>query len=413
MRRLAVALFAIAVLALSVHSAGAQDAVDFGSSSATSDFLNGITFHLEAEVDAPPQDIRLIYEVAPDGIRTTAVPDCTGDRAIACTFQLAATPRNALIPGAEVTYFWRITSAADVVHESDSQEVTYVDSRFDWQTINDDIITVWYTGSQDDAQSLLSAARESLDRNSALLQTTVGFPLKVFFYPSAREMAPAILSDNAAGVITLGEVVYSNTAMVAADAEPLDIARHEITHIVVRKAVPPPFGVPDWLNEGLAVYSQSEPLGDERRAVESAIESNSIISVRAMSSATSGSQSNKVSLFYGESWSLVTYLIETYGDQKFADLFRAFAGGSTTSEALQAVYGFNEDGLENEWRDAMGLPPREAPTPRDNPGQNSASPPSDDEGGASIGLIFALVALTAVLAGGVVAGGIVVARRYR
>jgi hypothetical protein len=413
MRRLAVALFAIAALALSVHSAFAQDAVDFAASSATSDFPDGVVFHLEADADAPPQDIRLIYEVAPDGIRTTAVPDCTGERAIACTFQLAATPRNALIPGAEVTYFWRITSADDVVHESDAQEVTYVDSRFDWQTINDDIITVWYTGSQDDAQALLNAARESLDRNSALLQTTVDFPIKVFFYPSARAMAPAILSDNAEGVITLGEVVYSNTAMVAADAEPLDIARHEIAHIVVRQAVPPPFDVPSWLNEGLAVYSQSEPLGGQRRAVESAIESNSIISVRAMSTASSGSQSNRVSLFYGESWSLVTYLTETYGDQKFADLFRAFAAGSTTSEALQAVYGFDEDGLENEWRDAMGLPPREVPTPRDNQGQTSALPPSGDEGGTSISFIFLLVALTLVLAGGVAAGGIVLARRYR
>lgn len=412
MRRLAVALFAIAALAFSTHAASAQDAADFGSSSATSDFPNGIVFHLDADADAPPQDTRLIYEVAPDGFRTTAVPDCTGDRVIACTFQLAATQQNKLIPGAEVTYFWRITSAAGVVHESDSREVMYEDSRFDWQTINDDIITVWYTGSQDDAQSLLSAARESIDRNSALLQTTVDFPVKVFFYPSAREMAPAILSDNAEGVITLGKVVYSNTAMVAADDEPLDIARHEVAHIVVRQAVPPPFGVPDWLNEGLAVYSQSEPLSEQRSAVESAIERNDIISVRAMSTASSGSQSDRVSLFYGEAWSLVTYLIETHGDRKFADLFRAFAGGSTTSEALQAVYGVNEDGLENEWRAAMGLPPREAPTPRDNPGQNSTAPRSDDAG-SSIGLIFALVALTAVLAGGVIAGGIVVARRYR
>jgi hypothetical protein len=412
-KRLAVALFAIAAVVLSLHAASAQDAVDFRSSSATSNFPDGITFRLEATADAPPQDIRLIYEVAPDGNRTTAVPDCTGDRVLACTFQLAATQQTFLIPGAEVTYFWRVTSGAGVVHESEPQEVTYEDSRFDWQTIDDGAITVWYTGSEDDAQALLTAARESLDRNSALLRTTVDFPVKVFFYPSAREMAPAILSDNAEGVITRGEVVYSNTAMVAADAEPLDIARHEITHIVVRQAVPPPFDVPAWLNEGLAVYSQSQPLSNQRSAIERAIERNDIISVRAMSSASSRSQSDKVSLFYGESWSLVTYLIETYGDQKFADLFRAFAGGSTTSEALQAVYGVNEDGLENEWRAAMGLPPREAPTPRDDPGQNSALPLSEDEGGASIGLIFVLVALTAVLAGGVAAGGIALARRYR
>jgi len=352
-------------------------------------------------------------------VRASALAGCAGGTVVACTFQLAATPQNVIIPGAEVTYFWRITSGG-VTQETEPQHVTYVDSRFEWRTVSDGQITVsYYSGEEDDARAVMSAARESLDENSARLQTTVDYPIKVFFYGSAREMQPAILASDVEGSVILGEVVYSDTAMVAADAVPLNIARHEVAHIVVRQAVKKPYEVPDWLNEGLAVFSQSEPLSDQRDALDSAIERDDVFSVRAISSASVGSQGSSVSLFYGQSWSLVTYLIETHGEQQFADLFRAFAGGATTAEALEQVYGFDQDGLENEWRASVGLPPRAIPT---QTGDNAAvptaprvptRPASSNDGGTSIGLIIAIVALTVVLAGGLGVGGALVARRYR
>lgn len=418
MKRVAVLLFLFAALLGSAHALRAQSAIDVRADSARSDFPKGFAFTLEAASDAGFDEVRLVYQVAPDGVRASAVAGCVGGTVATCNFQLAASPQNVIIPGAEVTYFWRITSGG-VTQETEPQLVTYVDSRFQWKTVSDDQITVWYSASEDDARSVLAAARESLDKNSARLQTTVDFPVKVFFYPSAREMQPAILADDAEGVITLGEVVYSDTAMVAADAVPLDIARHEVAHIVIRQAVREPYQVPDWLNEGLAVFSQREPLRGQRDALDSAIERDAVLSVRAISSASAGSQGSTVSLFYGQSWSLVKYLLETYGDQKFADLFRAFNDGATTAEALQQVYGVDQDGLENEWRASVGLPPREIPT---QSGDNSlvptaprvpTQPASRGDNGASIGLIIAIVALTVVLAGGLGVGGVLIARRYR
>jgi hypothetical protein len=376
-------------------------------------------FQLDAASEAAIEDVRLVYEVAPDGVRATAQPQCTGDTLRSCSFLLPASGANVLIPGAEVTYFWRIT-AAGATQETEPQVATYDDSRFDWQTVAEGNVTVWYnSGSESDARDVLVAARESLDRISALLQTTVDVPVKVFYYSSADEMQDAVPSvDNEEGVITLGEVVFSDTAMVSADYAPEDIARHEVAHIVVRQAIRGPYGVPDWLNEGTAVYAQSQPLSNQRDAIESAISSGNVLSVRSISSASAGASLETVSLFYGESWSLVTFLIDTYGEEKFADLFRAFGTGANTGEALQQVYGFNQDGLENAWRESVGLPPRQAvTTPDDSQSVTPTSPvgaPADtDDDDSKVVLIVIIAVVTAVIAAALLLFGVVLARALR
>ena len=421
MRR-ALALVALAlVLALGLTStARAQGGIEVRANSAQGDFPAGITFTLELALDGDLEDVRLIYQIAPDGVRATAEPSCTGDAVVSCRFQLAGSGRALLIPGAEVTYTWSITAGGATL-ETDPQTVVYEDDRFDWRTVSDGNITLWHYGDEGDARAVLAAARESLDGVSALLQTTVDFPVKVRYYESAEEMQQAIISDNAEGVVTLGEVFYSDTAMVSADSAPQDIARHEIAHIVVRQALSGPFDVPDWLNEGLAVYAQSQPLPGQREAIEDAIRTGQVMSVRSLSSASAGALGGRVFLYYGQSWSLVNFLIETYGEPKFADLFRAFDDGATTNEALEQVYGFNQDGLENAWRASVGLPPRQAPTPGsdtiDEPTQpatgNGDSASRDGDGGGSGALIAIIAVLTALLVAAIVTTGALVARRYR
>ena len=421
MRRAVVVIFVAALLALVSSSIGsAQAQTGEHTSSARSDFPNGIVFSLDATSDVGFDDVRLVYQVAPDGVRTTAVPDCSGGAVVGCTFQLAASRNNVVLPGAEVTYFWRLT-VAGVTEETTPQTVIYDDSRFDWRTVSDGNLTVWwYQGSEEEARGVLAAGRESLDRIGALLQTSVAFPVKILYYASAQDMQPAIISDPAEGVVTLGEVVYSDTAMVSADSAPGDITRHEVAHIVVRQALLGPFDVPDWLNEGTAVFAQQQPLQGQRQALEGAIESGQVFSVRSLSSASAGSLGSKVSLFYGQSWSLVQFLVDTYGEDRFAQLFQVFREGSSTASALEEVYGFNQDGLENAWRASVGLPPREIPTPRDASAQEPTpnptaddTPQPDDDGGVPVVVIIVIVAATAVLAGGLVLAGMALARRYR
>ena len=410
---------AFLLLTGAVWTANAQSSVELRDSNARSDFPNGLLFNMTVEAAAGLDEVRLIYELAPDGVRATAVPSCTEGRIASCRFELGGNARTLLIPGAEVTYFWRITSGG-VTTDTDPQLVVYEDTRFDWQTVTEGNLTVWYySGDEDEARAVLAAGREALDGIGALLRTTVDFPVKIYYYDTASDMQEAIISNSGEGVITRGEVVYSDTAMVSADSVAGDITRHEITHIVVRQAIDGPFGLPDWLNEGTAVYAQIQPLGGQQSALDLALQSGQVISVRSLSSATSGAIASRVSLFYGQSFALVDFLIETYGEQKFADLFAAFKEGDTTAGALEQVYGFDQDGLENEWRASVGLPPRSVPTqPTDaeNVAPTTAPDPelgsdAGDGGGVSGILIAVIVAMTAVVAGGIVLAGLSLVRR--
>ncbi len=132
---------------------------------------------------------------------------------------------------------------------------------------------------------------------------------------------------------------------------------------------------------------------------------------------------NKVNLFYGQSWSLVSFLIDTYGEESFAQLFAEIKRGNTTDTALETVSGFDQDGLDNEWRASVGLPPREAvaedgeePVPTFPPpgeGSENGSPASGDDGGTSTGVIIGLVLGVLALAAVIGFATAVVARRFR
>jgi hypothetical protein len=258
---------------------------------------------------------------------------------------------------------------------------------------------------------------EAIAEMSALMQTEVTFPVKVYLYETAEEMQPAIAPTGGRGVTTLGEVVYSDTAMVAADTAALDIARHEVAHIVTREATRGPFGIPDWMNEGISVFAQNEPLGTQTAALDAAVAGDRVLTMAQLNSSATGGVADTVSLYYAQAGDIVRYLVETYGEQKFADLIRTFKEGSTDDNAFEDVYGVDALGLENEWRASHGLEPRTAaatPTPRATEGarapataparnDDSSGAADSDDGGmpvVTIAIIVALAALALAALGG-------------
>ena len=433
MRRLALLLAAtVTVLSASWPAlARAQQGVDVRSQEVRNDFPNGIIFKLDFESEEPVKEVRFRYAIAPDGSQAYAVPECTGVTSVQCTFDLKSTVDNFLIPGVEITYFWEIKDQAGRTVETEPGRYMYEDDRFQWKSLSEGGLTVWfYAGSEGDVRNLLSVGRETLERMGSLLGAEVDFPVKVFLYESAEDMAPVVLAGQLSpqsGSITLGEVVVSDTAVVADDAFALDILRHELSHIVMRRAVKGPFGgVPAWLEEGVAVYGQSQPLADMTSALEAAIKSNRVFSIRSLSSASVGESDGNVGLFYGQSYSVVRFLIDEYGEAKFRDLLAAFREGNRTDDALMQVYGFDQDGLENAWRRSVGLPervieggqePSSKPLPQITPFGAGEAPPeqgaaaAEEGGGVPVTALVVVALLTVVLAGTFAGAAVLVLRR--
>jgi hypothetical protein len=397
----------------------AQEAITVVSDSPTNEFPRGVTFNIEFRAPAPVSEVRLRYELAPDGTGASAVADCNGTSTITCSHTLISGNGIFVIPGAQITYRWDIEDEAGNQLSTEDRLYVHEDTRFTFETISEGIVTVYYhSGRRTQAEAVLGAAVETFDDIGGLLHVDVTFPVKVFLYTTAEEMAPAIApGGQGRGVAILGEVVYSDTAMVSADSATLDIARHEIAHIITREASRGPFGVPDWMNEGISVFAQTDALSGHGAALNAAIDADRVLSMKELSSSATGSLADTVGLYYAQAGSIVGYLVNTYGEEKFAELVRTFKEGSTPDDAFESVYGFDALGLENEWRASVGLGPRSAsatPTPRaTEEARAPATPPRGDDNGSSAGdkdddgmpavtiaVIIALAALALAALGG-------------
>jgi hypothetical protein len=369
MKRLLV-LLGLAVLFVGTvvsSAASAQSAIQVTATDVVNSFPEEVVFRLSAYSQATIEEVTLHYQILPDGVMAYGRPDLTPAERIQVDFHLKANdpPRSYLAPGTQIDYFWEVEDGAGNKLTTEPATFVYEDIRFFWDSISEGNLTVyWYAGSHSSAVSSLEVARDTLDEMSVLLGVTVDYPVKVWIYDSYEDMLPALVrrSEAHAGrVIVLGERVASDTVLLQGEGAD-DTLRHELTHVVTHVAGEGPYGsLPTWLDEGTAMYGQSEPGEGFTSALDNAVERDSLLSVRSMTSPTG--DPSKVTLFYGQAWSLVNFLIETYGPAKFAELYATFKDGSTVDKALLKVYGFDQGGLEDDWRASVGLPPRENPTP--------------------------------------------------
>ncbi|HET8943441.1 MAG TPA: peptidase MA family metallohydrolase, partial [Dehalococcoidia bacterium] len=327
-----------------------------------------------------------------------------------------------LAPGTTIEYHWEVTDAAGNTGRTAEATYFYDDDRFEWSHLEQAGVTIYYyAGDEGDARAMLDVASESITKMSALLGGTVDFPVKVWIYDSVDDMRPALPRRSETyedSVITAGIRITTDTVLVLGEAS-FDTLRHELTHVVTAASGESALGtLPAWLDEGTAVYGQEDPegFGD---AIANAIDRGNVLSLRSITS--SPGDASKVNLFYGQSWHIVKYLVDTYGEEKFAALFATIKGGKRIDSALEAVYGFDQDGLEDEWRAANNLPPRTTPEPTEPPAQDelTATPGTPDvsdnssDDGTSATTVIIIAIATLALAALIAFAGLTLARRFK
>jgi len=428
-------LLALALAAgLADGSARAQQ-IGINSQDVTNGFPNEIVFHISAtSVAGNVEKVTVLYQILPDGVLAYGVPEFNPGRRAQVDFHLNTNDGQIYIaPGAAILYHWEIEDAAGNVAVTEPATFVYQDTRYDWKGAGSDgnvsVSVHWYGGG--DAQSYLRVASDTLDRMSALLGAQVEFPVKVWVYDNNDDMLAALPRRSQGQEIekrTAGVRVASDTVLMLADGGG-DILRHELTHVVTKVAGEGPYGgLPAWLDEGTAMYAQSEPGEGFTAALDGAVKRDRLMSVRSMTSPTG--DPDKVTLFYGEAWSLVSFMVKEYGEAKFAQLYAVFKDGSTTDKALQQVYGFDQDGLEDAWRASLGLGPRQRatvtptvtptdtptpaqPSPSLTPAQGNGSQAENGGDGTSWATAAALGAAGFALVAVSLGGGVFLARRLR
>jgi hypothetical protein len=329
-------------------------------------FPNELAFTVSAKDVAQITDVVLRYSLLPDGSTVLARAEFTKGTDVQATYHLRSNGNPLYLPpGKDVQYTWQLTDANGAQFTTEPATTTYTDTRFQWQKVTSGNLSLYfYRGSAADASNLLSVGATAIAKASELEKTQLNFPVKLFAYVSSDDFLPAAQKESkSTDPGLLGQAQAPDTVIFVAEslrsAETLDTARHELTHLVTGAAVKGGFEnlLPLWLNEGVSVHAQANP-GDYATALQAAIRNDSVVPIQVLES----SRGVDVGLFYGESYGLVKYLIDTGGQDKFAQLLAAIKSGQSNDQALQTVYGFDRTGLYNAWRDSVHLSGSGAPS---------------------------------------------------
>ena len=356
------------------------------SNEAHVDFPESVTFRLELEADQLPTEATLTYQLGQNNCLAagTQVPVEVTGSTLEWTWVMSRSGNPP--PGAEMWWQWQITDSAGNSIVTPREQLTFSDDRFDWQTeiaAGDGSAPIrlhWYEGD-DVGPLLLDAAVAGLER----LEKDVGIELQgevqFFIYGDTADMREALLYvPDWTGGIAFSEY---NTILIGvppslAETWGRDTVRHELAHLVIGQFARSCLGgtLPTWLSEGLAVFAEGEAGEQIRTDIENGLRNNGFQPVRSLNGAFP-TQDDEVRAAYSQSYSLVAFLLESYGQEKMLALLQTFAGGVGYDSALEQVYGFNADGLEIAWREAIGAPSRQippTPTPLTAGGVPTAAP---------------------------------------
>ncbi len=324
-------------------------------------FSEQIVFRLAAESSSQIKDITLVYRIGDANVTNSAHPEFSPAKRVEAEHAWRL-QRGEIPPGSDIEYAWRMEDANGNALETEPVTFTYMDDRFTWQSLEQGMVVMyWYGADQAFGQRLLDIAVESLARLEENVGVELEKPVKIIVYQSKADMQEALISQGAVyeeQIITLGVVVAPDIVLLLGAQPDVDVTiAHELTHVVVGLATDNPYAdIPAWLNEGLAMYNEGELRSANAQALRRAIRENRLLSVRSLTSMTGNP--DEVNLFYGEVYSVVEFLLETYGKEKMSELLSVFKEGSLADDALMEVYGFDQDELDARWRESIGAPPR-------------------------------------------------------
>jgi hypothetical protein len=363
------------ILLVTPSVAVADNGISILNTSVDVHFPDELVFRLEAESPADIVDARLNYQV--DKMKYAQVTsEGWPDFAAAVRIETSWTwdmRRASLPPGATITYWWTVEDAGGRTEASPASTVHFDDPNYKWQALTEavpaegsgiggaeagELTIFWYEGDESFARELMAAGQEGLGRLTRNIGTYPERPIKIYIYASAQDLRRAMVFP----MEWTGGVAFTEFGIIAIGISPgtLDWGKralvHELTHLVVHQAVFSPYGVlPTWLDEGLAMYNEGELEPYFASYLENAISANGLLSVRSLCSPFSA-ETARALLSYAQSYSLVEYLLNTYGQGKMLNLLSLFKHGSTYDEALMEIYGFDIDGLDSRWRQNLTSP---------------------------------------------------------
>ena len=343
--------------------------IQVSEAKAESQFPDGIKFSVSADSVDGIDDIRVFFSKVDQQGRSAyrSVDFEPGSSVVGESLLPSGSGGDYFPPGTKIEYSFEVRDKAGGVLRTDSQEFVYQDNRFDWRTVTEGLITVYYYGEyvEDRAVTVLEAAKENLEKMLPVLGIAPTEPLRIVSYNNYRHMSSALPFRSQAvseGLQTQGMAFSDERVLLVHGFDPTvtGTVSHEFTHLLVGEAAGPALSqVPSWLNEGLAEYGNIDPTDDYDAALRYGIFTRRIKPLWYQGAFVGTPED--IIIAYGQGRSVVNYMIDNYGQERMAALFPVLQRTLDIDQALLEVYGFDQYGLDSAWRETIGLEPLPSP----------------------------------------------------
>ncbi len=268
---------------------------------------------------------------------------------------------NSFVPvGTPVDYTWTFQDSAGHSFTDATQHITVTDTRFPWQTLSQGMVIVhWYNQPPSFGQGILQLAVQHLARISQHLGATPTAPLTIWIYASHNDFFSAIEPYSNEWVGGIAYPQYSEALFVIADLQDPALNRdmpHEMTHLVFAQLESSAMTIPTWFNEGLAVYNQAYHEPAMTALFQQALTSHTLIPLKNITGSFP-SDSQQAYLAYAQSWHLVEYMYQTFGQAKMTAFLQALNSPLTDFDtAAKQALGVDSQQLEKQWLTSLGQP---------------------------------------------------------
>jgi len=269
--------------------------------------------------------------------------------------------RHEAIPGLPMLVSWEACDESGRCDQSEETLVRYEDTRFDWQVIEDDAISVWWHGHPDEfGRQIFDVATTAVTNQDELFQTTLQVPIRIMVYNTLDEFRVICNhGDDAMGGKAFPE--YGITAQALPMTPYLwawmsEVIPHEISHLYFAQESTSIIGEhpPTWLDEGMAQINESIEHTYETDLVQAAVNNGDLIPLTDLGEGFYPYHGERLDLAYAESYSAVQFMIETNGQETLADLFPFYRSGWSTDYAFTSVLGYGLGEFQQRWLDWLG-----------------------------------------------------------
>jgi hypothetical protein len=260
-----------------------------------------------------------------------------------------------LAPFTTVTFWWVLTTDSDQSIIVPEQSIDYEDDQFDWRQLEQDGITVYWTGDEAAlGQLALDIVAEALPTLQAVIPTANAPSFQLYLYPSSADLRAALRltgrdwvgahADPELGVILVTAVNARTAATDLRQSIP-----HEMVHFLLYQAIGPAYDtLPLWFNEGLATYMETTPNPNYETILRTAVANRATIPFAELCRSFPDEEERAL-LAYAQSHSLLRYLQARYGHQVLGALVKAFADGADCQSAVSRTLDRSLADLNQAW----------------------------------------------------------------